>query len=301
MTATSPVKKKKVGGVPSASSETASPYPKMELCQKMHVLTTAKDPPMGLQAEVFEQIAIELGNPTMYRALQETLYDGMTPSISSCKLTPDELKGMEEKLEKELVELEKKVEEAKESAGDMEVMDARVEIARFAAKSLSEKQAVEAYQKLLDLPKVSSGKKIDALMESARVASFYGDTIKADEYVERADKLANEGGGGDWDRRNRLKVYKALQRLLHRDMETASSLLLDCIATFSCNEICTYTEFIVYAILTNMLHLPRPELKKSIIDGPEILSVAKEIPAVVSNNSDCSLHISRLAVLDSHC
>ena len=70
--------------------------------------------------------------------------------------------------------------------------------------------------------------------------------------------------------------------MLHRDMEAASKLLLDCIATFTCNEICTYSDFIVYAILTNMLHLPRPELKKHVIDGPEIISVATEIPQVVS-------------------
>lgn len=278
---TETTEKKKKKGVPSAAEETASPYPKMDLCQKIHWLSTAPQPPVELQAQVFEQIAVELENPTLYRHLQETFYEGMTPTIAACKLTSQELTDMEEKLAQDLKKLEEKVEEAKESAGEMEVMEARVEIARFAAKSLSQEQALEAYQKVLDLPKISSGKKIDALMESARVASFYGNTAKADEFIEKADKLANEGSGGDWDRRNRLKVYKALQRMLHRDMEEASALLLDCIATFSCNEICTYTEFIVYAILSNLLHLPRPEMKKKIIDGPEIVSVAKEIPVVV--------------------
>ena len=273
--------KPKKKGVPSASEETASPYPKMDLCQKIHILSTCKEPPTELQAQVFEQIAVELENPALYRKLQETFFEGRTATIAACKLTPQELDTMQKTLDDKLKELEQKVVDAQESAGDMEVMDARVEIARFSAKSLSEEQALEAYQKVLDLPKISSGKKIDALMESARVASFYGNTAKTDEFIEKADKLANEGGGGDWDRRNRLKVYKALQRMLHRDMEQASTLLLDCIATFSCNEICTYTEFIVYAILSNLLHLPRPEMKKSIIDGPEILSVSKEIPAVV--------------------
>ena len=277
--------KKKTAGMSSAAEEGASPFPKMDLCQRMHILTsTTKDKPdVELQAEVFEQIAVELENPALYKSLQHQLYDGITSNIAACKLTPQELVDMETKNTKKMKELQDKVTEAQESAGDMEVMEARLEIARFAAKSLSMEQALEAYQQFLDLPKLSSGKKIDALMESARLASFYNDTVKADDFIDRADKLANEGGGGDWDRRNRLKVYKALQQLLHRDMETASSLLLDCIATFSCNEICSYTEFIVYAILTNMLHLPRPNLKKKIIDGPEILSVATEIPVVVSH------------------
>jgi 26S proteasome regulatory subunit N7 len=65
-------------------------------------------------------------------------------------------------------------------------------------------------------------------------------------------------------------------------MEAASTLLLDCIATFSCSEVCSYKDFIVYTALTNILHLPRPQLKTKVIDGPEILSVAEDIPVVVS-------------------
>jgi hypothetical protein len=72
---------------------------------------------------------------------------------------------------------------------------------------------------------------------------------------------------------------------LERDIKGAAALLIDCIATFSCNEICSYQEFIVYSILSNLLHLPRPLIKEKILDGPEILSVANDIPTVVSK--DC--------------
>lgn len=276
-------KMKKKLGQPSAGEETASPYPDMELCQQIHRLTKTSPRDLALEPKIFEQIAVEMENPSLYRKLRKTLYpEGTVPTVAAAKLTEADLVVMEEKHQKYLQELEAKVEEAKESAGDMEVMEARVAVARFAAKSLSKKQTIDAYQKLLDLPKVSSGKKIDALMESARVASFYGDTPKADDLIDRADKMANDGGGGDWDRRNRLKVYRALQKLLHRDMEAASALLLDCIATFSCSEVCSYKDFIVYTALTNILHLPRPQLKTKVIDGPEILSVAEDIPVVVS-------------------
>lgn len=106
--------------------------------------------------------------------------------------------------------------------------------------------------------------------------------------VLQAVKLANEGG--DWDRRNRLKVYNALNKLLNRDVKDAASLLVDCIATFSCTELCTYTDFIVYAMLTNIFYLPRTQIKTKIIDGPEILSIVNEIPVVyklVSALYDC--------------
>ena len=174
---------KKTLGQPSASEESAAKYPVMDLCQKMHRLTTHVAEP-GLQEEVFEQIATELENPALYKHLQKTLnvYDGLP-------LTEKGLVDMEAKHTKHMEELNAKVEEAKESAGDMEVLDARMEIARFAAQSLSEEQALEAYKGVLDLPKISSGKKIDCLMESSRVASFYGDTSKSDEFIESVSAM----------------------------------------------------------------------------------------------------------------
>jgi 26S proteasome regulatory subunit N7 len=158
-------------------------------------------------------------------------------------------------------QLEAKVDEAKGNAGDMEVLAARFEVARFAAKSLGKDLAYAANDKLLALPKLSSGKIIDAVMECARVASFYSDTKKNGELVDKAVKLSNEAGG-DWDKRNRLKVYSALNKLLIRDLKGAASLLVDCITTFSDNGFCSYTDFVIYAILTNILYLPRTELKE---------------------------------------
>lgn len=173
---------------PSASAETASKYPDMSLAQKIHRITVAaalmdadEAERVGinedLQETVMAEVATELENPSLYRHLQQVLpYDGLEDS---------DLEALDEKHKITMQELEKKVEEAKESAGDMEVLDARLEIARFAAKSLSKEEALEAYEKVLALPKLSSGKKIDALMEESRVASFYGDTQKNAELIER--------------------------------------------------------------------------------------------------------------------
>jgi 26S proteasome regulatory subunit N7 len=73
-----------------------------------------------------------------------------------------------------------------------------------------------------------------------------------------------------------------MSKLLARDVKEAASLLIDCVATFSCSELTSYNDFVVYTIISNILYLPRPELKKKLIDGPEILSIANDIPAVVS-------------------
>jgi len=294
----SDVPKKKLVN-PSASEETASKYPDMSLAQSIHKLTmiSGSEPRLdvdeakaaGIPDDLTEMVMKAVGgdeveNPSLYRHLKSTLGWETQPSV----LSDEDLAVMDSKHEEKVKELEKKVEDAKENAGDMEVLDARFEVARFAAKSLSKDEALEAYGKVLALPKLSSGKTIDATMESARVTLFYGDMKKSAELIAKASKIAQDGG--DWDRRNRLKVYTALSKVLARDIKTAASLLVDCIATFSCNELSSYTDFIVYTIVTNILHLPRTELKEKIIDGPEILSVSNEIPVVcrlVNTLYDC--------------
>jgi hypothetical protein len=179
--AAKPTKKQ---GQPSASEEGASPYPKMALAQDIHKLTgKAPGVDAAFQEKVFEQIATELENPGLYKLLKTTL-GGTGGTLSEAAL-----KEMEDKHTKHMEELEAKVEDAKENAGDMEVLQARIQIARFAAKSLTKDQTLEAYKKLLDLPKISSGKRIDAMMESSRVASFYGDQKKSAEFIESVSRL----------------------------------------------------------------------------------------------------------------
>mmetsp|Transcript_14606 Transcript_14606/g.31664 ORF Transcript_14606/g.31664 Transcript_14606/m.31664 type:complete len:441 (+) Transcript_14606:76-1398(+) len=282
-------KKKNENVTPSASAADASKYPDMALAQSIHRLAMITGPEARLDAEgakacdipsdlsdsVMKQVGgEEVENPSLYRHLMTTLgWEGKAGCLSDADLA-----AMESRHKTKMEELEKKVDEAKENAGDMEVLDARFDVARFAAKSLSKDEALDAYEKVLALPKLSSGKKIDCLMEGARVALFHGDNKKTAELIEKAAKLAEDGG--DWDRRNRLKVYSSLSKLLVRDVKDAASLLIDCIATFSCTELCSYTEFVVYTIVSNILYIPRTELKSKIIDGPEILSVANEIPVV---------------------
>jgi len=278
-------KKKDENKAASAGAEASSKYPDMNLAQSIHKVNMMSGPKpqistSGMEAVsissnlnevVLKQVVEELENPSLYRHLASLQWDGTVVSDG-------ELDAMDEKNTATMKSLEEKVEEAKENSGDMEVLDARFEVARFAAKSLSKDEALGAYKKILDLSKLSSGKTMDALMESAKVASFHGDVKKNAELVEKIGNLADESG--DWDRRNRLKVYNALAKLLVRDVKEAASLLIDCIATFSCAEMCTYTEFVMYTMISNLLHIPRTELKAKIIDGPEILAVVGEIPVV---------------------
>lgn len=63
-----------------------------------------------------------------------------------------------------------------------------------------------AYDAILNKEKVGTGRKIDATMEKARLAFFAGDTGRQKILLAEAKKLIDHGG--DWDRRNRLKVIR---------------------------------------------------------------------------------------------
>jgi len=160
----------------------------------------------------------------------------------------------------------------------MEIIDAAFGLANFYARIGDKEAAYEAFDKIMVIPKLSTSKKIECLMGKSRVANWHDDDMKNHEIVDEACKKASEGG--DWDKRNRLKIYSALMMMVKRDFASAAALLLDCTQTFACNELCSYTEFVVYASLFNILHLPRTELKSKIIDCPEILQTFNEIPVI---------------------
>ncbi len=174
------VEKKNENVTPSASGEAAAKYPDMNLAQAIHrstLMAAGKlDPDDDVSSNVLKEVT-EMGNPSLYQHL--------TPLLQWTPLSTDEIQAMETKNAETLKELEQKVEDAKENAGDMEVLDARFEIGKFAAKSLTKDEALDAYQKVLDLPKLSTGKQMDALMEQSRIASFYGDMVKNAEYVKK--------------------------------------------------------------------------------------------------------------------
>lgn len=164
---------------PSASGESAAEHPDMKLAQAIHkaVLMSSNKIPMDTaHIDTLKADLIKMSNPSLIESLASPLqWDLATVDIA----------GMKAANETTLNELEEKVKEAKENAGDMEVLEGRIAVAQFAAKSMSKKEALAMYQLVLDLPKLSSGKQMDALMEQSRVCSFYSDTLKNKDYIAK--------------------------------------------------------------------------------------------------------------------
>lgn len=180
---------------------------------------------------------------------------------------------METEIAKELEGLDAKVKDAEENAGESEVREALLARAKFFARIFDREKAEEAFEKTFTAT-VGTGQKIDIVLTMIRMGLAAMDYKGVAKYIARAKDLVEKGG--DWERRNRLKVYEATYLVSRRDIKGAAHLFLDSLQTFSATELCDYKKFVFYTVITSMVSVDRPTLKSKVADAPEILSVVLE-------------------------
>merc|ERR1712070_1180828 len=84
--------------------------------------------------------------------------------------------------------------------------------------------------------------------------------------------------GGDWERRNKLRVYNGLFHLWTRDYKQAATLFLEALATFTATELVSFSDFVFYTVMTSAVALDRATIRKKVIHSPEILSTINDKP-----------------------
>jgi len=132
------------------------------------------------------------------------------------------------------------------------------------------------------------GSRIDITLTIVRLGFFFSDTDIVTTNMDKAEKLIDEGG--DWDRRNRLKVYNGLHLLSIRQFKRGGELLLDALSTFTATELLSYNDFVGLTVIANTLGLKRVDLKKKLINASEVNQVLPEIPVLgdlVKNLYEC--------------
>jgi 26S proteasome regulatory subunit N7 len=177
--------------------------------------------------------------------------------------------------EEKLAHFDAKIQENREKFGDVEVFEVQREKADFLGKSYDKDNFLHSLSQI-DSKKLSTSQKIDLSMSKIRFGLSIQDfqLIKSEMTVA---KTLNEKGG-DWDHRNRLRIYEGLFEIMNGELSKACTLFVDSIATFTCTEIMPYSKFVWYTILLSMLSLDRPQLKKLIIDSPDIKSYIHDVP-----------------------
>ncbi|CUA68397.1 26S proteasome non-ATPase regulatory subunit 6 [Rhizoctonia solani] len=181
---------------------------------------------------------------------------------------------LEAKNKEELEKLDARLKEAEETEGETEISDALRARASYLTRIGDKDQAVAA-QKLALEKTPGLGTRIDIALTLVRIGMFFGDRELINENIAKAESLVDQGG--DWDRRNRLKVYRGVQLLSVRQFKRASELLIDSLSTFTASELVDYNQFVVYCIVCGTLVLSRPELKKRILSSPEVNQVMPEL------------------------
>ena len=183
------------------------------------------------------------------------------------------LQDMKDSNDSDILTIEIKLSDSLERSGDMEILDVLLEKAKHFCGTGAFHLANAVYDEIIAREKTTTARKIDAWMSKARIALFDLDMVSMKACITESKRLIEIGG--DWDRRNRLKVYEAIYLIAKRDFRGSATLLLDCVATFSCNEICSYKQFMFYAVITNLMVLPRTALEKKIVKNPQVISVLR--------------------------
>eukprot|EP00475_Leptophrys_vorax_P027708 TRINITY_DN3954_c0_g3_i1.p1 TRINITY_DN3954_c0_g3~~TRINITY_DN3954_c0_g3_i1.p1 ORF type:complete len:390 (-),score=44.38 TRINITY_DN3954_c0_g3_i1:173-1342(-) len=246
--------------------------PKLVLAQKLFLLrlpVTSDADRARLKAEVLEEIC---------RDDLASLYE------TSCRefgwaLEQATLDAMRARINDEVARLDDKIKDAEENLGESEVREAMLAKAVYFIKVADKERALEQLEATRGKT-VAVGLKMDLVFHALRVAFFHLDFHLIAVSLDKAKKLLEEGG--DWERKNRLKIYEGLYCLGSRDFPKAADLFLSSISTFTTYELLPYRTFVFYTVLMSVVALDRVALKQKVIDAPEILTVIDQIPHLAS-------------------
>jgi 26S proteasome regulatory subunit N7 len=202
--------------------------------------------------------------------------DAITGDTSALRNRKPTKNWTEKEIQEELKKHDDKIEEAKNTAGDMEVRDAILDKAEFLkneAKDYPEAERIfrDAYSK-----SGGASKKMEILFEILlmNIEKLDLEAIKKD--VNQCKLLVDEGA--DWDKKNKLKIYEGVYCMMIRDLKRAAELFMSSIATFTAVELMDYKDFVFYTVVTSMVSMDRKTLRKDVIHSPDILAVIRDIP-----------------------
>lgn len=184
------------------------------------------------------------------------------------------LDAMNSKNSEELKRLDDKITDAEENLGESEVREALLAKTLFYIRIGDKEKSLEQL-KITELKTVAVGQKMDLVFHTLRLGFFHLDFTLISRNIDKAKSLFDEGG--DWERKNRLKVYEGLYCMATRNFKQAATLFLDSISTFTTYELFSYDTFIFYSVLTSIVSLDRVALRQKVVDAPEILSVIGKI------------------------
>lgn len=240
-------------------------YPNFALAQLRAAYERERDP------KVLEQIMAIVKTDKMlfyYKSMCASL--GLKLDLSLVSAFQADFDGANKKIEAALTD-------AKENAGDVEIKNALLDRAELYNRMGEKEESLKAYEEAQEKT-VGIGGRMDNVLSMTRICLFFDDNQGVREHIAKGWKELKKGG--DFERKNKLKVYEGIFKLRNRDYKGAAALLLDAVPTFTAVELISMSDFVFYTVLAAMIGIPRSELKKRVINSPEVLQVIHERPHV---------------------
>ncbi|KAF6744456.1 proteasome 26S subunit [Ephemerocybe angulata] len=272
------------------AEEVVLPIPNLTVPQNLYVLSNPALKHLHDKArkDLLEAIKADEMGP-YYRSVTSALAPSASGSSGTATLELDQslLESLEKANQEELKRLDERLEAAEKTEGETEISDTLKQKANYLTKIGDKDRALEA-QKLALEKTAGLGSRIDIVLTIVRIGFFFSDTTLVTDYMAKAEKLIDEGG--DWDRRNRLKVYRALHFISIRQFKRAADLFLDALSTFTALEVISFNDFVAMSVISGALSLGRVDLKKKVISAPEVNQVIPDLPVLgdlVKNLYEC--------------
>lgn len=255
---------------PGAEEQQEKQDVKLELLERVWLLRSPDGP--------------DVDKPAVLAALQATIFGhDLAPAYvhvcAALGLPVDEarLAAMRTANAAKLATLDAAVADAEENLGESEVREALLAKADYLA-TIGDKPAAFAAYAVTEGKSAGSGPKMDIAFSCARLCMFHGDWHGVKEQLAKAQRLCDSGG--DWERKNKLKVYQGVLAMYARDFKAAAALFHEALATFSAMELFPYERVVFYAVVTSVIALDRVALKAKVVDAPEVLTSIGQTPAL---------------------
>ena len=179
-------------------------------------------------------------------------------------------------VDKRIEELKKKMEEDVEGIEEKDKATYIFEIGKIYKEKKMMDKALEQFKETIEKT-TSFNTKFDAIFEILHIGLLEKNQDILKEYLSKCQELLKDEGG-DWEKKNRFKVYEGLNFILNKNFKEAGKNFLDALMTFTSYELFDFKTFVFYTAITNIITVDRKTLKERIIDNSDVLSCINDIP-----------------------
>ena len=177
--------------------------------------------------------------------------------------------------QKKIEELKKKMEEEVDGIEELDKAQYIFEIGKIYKEQKMMNEAISQFKETISKT-ISFNRKIEAIFEICHIGLLEKNLDLLKEYLQKIKDLLKEGG--DWEKKNNLKVYEGLYLVLIRNFKEAGKNFLDALMTFTSYELFDFKTFVFYTAVINIISVDRKTLKEKIIDNSDVLSCINDIP-----------------------